>query len=200
MTPGENIAGKANKKHRKGVRALAVAVAALVVVATGLFFALRAYYRNAFPQKYQEYVERYAAEYQVDPDFVYAVIKTESNFRPSVVSANDACGLMQLLPSTLEWLQTLTPEDDDYVREDLFSPEINIKYGVYFLSVLFKEFHSPDKVAAAYHAGINGVRGWLKDPEISPDGETLENIPYPDTRQYVERIEKYYRIYQTLYK
>ena len=187
------------KKPRKGIRALLIAVAVLLVAAVGLFFALRTYYRNAYPQKYQEYVEQYAAEYGVDRNFVYAVIKTERNFRPSVVSVNDACGLMQLLPSTLDWLQNLTPEDDRYVREDLFSPQINIKYGVYFLSILFEEFKTPANVAAAYHAGINGVRNWLSDPEISPDGQTLENIPYPDTRQYVERIEKYYRIYQTLY-
>ena len=191
--------GKPIKKPRRGLRALLIAVAVLLAAAVGLFFALRAYYRNAYPQKYQEYVEQYAAEYGVDPDFVYAVIKTESNFRPSVVSVNDACGLMQLLPSTLDWLQNLTPEDDRYVREDLFSPQVNIKYGVYFLSILFEEFKTPANVAAAYHAGINGVRNWLSDPEISPDGQTLENIPYPDTRQYVERIEKYYRIYQTLY-
>ncbi len=189
------MAGRAHK----GLRALVIAGVALLAAAAALFFALRAYYRNVFPQKYQEYVERYAAEYQVDPHFVYAVMKTESDFRPNAVSVNDACGLMQLLPSTLDWLQALTPEADHYVREDLFSPEINIKYGVFFLSILLKEFKTVENAAAAYHAGVNGVRGWLKNPDISPDGQTLANIPYPDTRQYVERIQRYYRIYQTLY-
>ncbi len=199
MAIGKNSTGTTAGKSKKGLRWLAAGLAALVVAAAALFFALRSYYRNAYPQKYTHLVEQYAAEYRVDPDFIYALIKTESNFRPAVVSVNDACGLMQLLPDTLHWLQTLTPEDDHYVREDLFSPEINVKYGVYFLSLLFREFETPENVAAAYHAGVNAVRGWLKKPEISPDGKTLQNIPYPDTRQYVERISKYLKIYQTLY-
>lgn len=186
------------KNH--GAAAAFVSIAVLMGIAVGLFFACRAYQRASYPQKYSEYVERYAAEYGVDPAFVYAIIKTESDFRPGAVSGDDACGLMQLLPSTLEWLQTLTPEDDHYVRADLFDPEINIRYGVYFLSILFEKFTEPDTVAAAYHAGLNGVQRWLRNPEYSADGVTLQKIPYADTAQYVAKIRRCCEIYRSLYQ
>ncbi|MGI6260420.1 MAG: lytic transglycosylase domain-containing protein [Acutalibacteraceae bacterium] len=189
---------KTEKKH--GAAAAMLSAAVLIGIAVGLFFAYRAYQRASYPRKYSEYVGRYAAEYDVDSVFIYAIIKTESDFRPDAVSGDDACGLMQLLPSTLEWLQTLTAEDDHYVRADLFDPEINIRYGVYFLSILFEKFAEPDTVAAAYHAGLNGVQKWLQNSEYSADGVTLQKIPYADTAQYVARIHRRCEIYRSLYK
>ncbi len=190
----------AKKEKKHGAVAALISVAVLICVAIGLFFAYQAYQKVNYPKKYSEYVEKYATEYDIDPAFVYAMIKTESDFRPDAVSINDACGLMQLLPSTLEWLQTLTPEDDAYVRADLFDPEINVRYGVYFLSVLFDKFGNLDTVAAAYHAGMNGVQKWLQNEEYSTDGVTLSKIPYADTQQYVERIHQRYEIYRKLYE
>lgn len=189
---------KIEKRH--GAASAALSALVLIGAAVGLFLAYRAYQRTSYPRKYSEYVERYAAEYDVDSAFVYAMIKTESDFRPNAVSVNDACGLMQLLPSTLEWLQTLTAEDDHYVRADLFDPEINIRYGVYFLSILFEKFTEPDTVAAAYHAGLNGVQKWLQNSDYSDDGITLREIPYADTAQYVARIHRRCEIYRSLYK
>lgn len=188
------------KKKKHGAVAAIISVAVLLCIAVGLFFAYRAYQHANYPKKYTEYVEKYAAEYNVDSAFIYAMIKTESDFRPNAVSGDDACGLMQLLPSTLEWLQTLTPEDDHYVRADLFDPEINVRYGVYFLSILFQKFTEPDTVAAAYHAGMNGVQNWLQNSEYSADGKTLQKIPYADTAQYVKRIHERYAIYRKLYE
>lgn len=189
---------KSEKRH--GAAAAICSIAVLAAAAIGLFFAVRSFERTFYPRKYPEYVERYAADYDVDTAFIYALIKTESDFRPNAVSVNDACGLMQLLPSTLEWLQTLTPEDDRYVRADLFDPEINVRYGVYFLSILFEKFNDPDTVAAAYHAGINGVQRWLNDPRYSADGAALQTIPYADTAQYVEKLRRRREIYQSLYE
>lgn len=177
-----------------------LAMVLLCVSVAGCYMGMRAYYRTVYPKKFTEYVEQYAAEYKVDPAFLYALIKTESDFQPNAVSVDDACGLMQLLPSTLSWLQNLTPEDDRYAREDLFEPEVNVRYGTYFVGMLFERFHEPEVVAAAYHAGINGVAGWLKDPAYSKDGVHLDVIPYEDTRLYVSRIRQYYVIYSNLYK
>lgn len=174
--------------------------AVLVTVCTLLCaVGMRAYYRAIFPQKYSAFVTHYAEEYEVDATFLYAVIKTESDFHPQAVSQDDACGLMQLLPSTLEWLQRLTPERDEYVREDLFDPQINIRYGAYFIDMLFERFKEPEVVAAAYHAGINGVAKWLEDPRYSEDGVHLTQIPYADTALYVERVMQHYQIYRQLY-
>ena len=86
------------------------------------------------------------------------------------------------------------------MRADLFDPEINIRYGVYFLSILFEKFTEPDTVAAAYHAGLNGVQKWLQNSDYSDDGITLREIPYADTAQYVARIHRRCEIYRSLYK
>ena len=176
-----------------------IALILLIAMAIGCHAASRHYYRAVYPIKYESYIRQSAAEYGVDPLFLCVVIKAESDFTPSAVSVNDACGLMQLLPSTLDWLQQLTPEEDHYVRADLIDPEINVRYGAFFIARLFERFQDPATVAAAYHAGVNGVRRWLENPDYSADGIHLDVIPYADTAQYVRKIERYYEIYRKLY-
>lgn len=106
---------------------------------------------------------------------------------------------MQLLPSTLDWLQTLTPDDDHYTRADLFDPAVNVRYGAYFVARLQAQFGDVATIAAAYHAGHNGVQRWLQNPAYSADGVHLDVIPYADTAQYVRRIVRNYEIYCQLY-
>ena len=151
-----------------------------------------------FPQKYSGLVEKYAEKYEVDPALVYAVIKTESDFNPNAVSVNDACGLMQMLPETLVWMQRKNPGERAYVREDLFDPEISINYGTYFLDMLMEQFGNMEAAAAAYHAGPSAVRKWLKDPRYSVDGVHLDQIPYEDTAYYVKKITYSYTIYHRI--
>ena len=153
---------------------------------------------NAFPRKYSNLVEEYAARYEIEPALVYAVIHTESGFNPEAVSVNDACGLMQMLPDTFEWMQRKHPGERQYGREDLFDPEISIRYGTYFLSVLMERFGNIEAVAAAYHAGPNAVARWLADPAYSADGIHLDRIPYKDTAHYVQKITRSYVIYHDI--
>ncbi len=153
---------------------------------------------GAFPRKYSDLVETYAARYEVEPALVYAVIHTESGFDPNAVSVNDACGLMQMLPSTFEWMQWKLPGERKYVRADLFDPEISIQYGTYFLSVLLERFGTIEAVAAAYHAGPGAVERWLKNPDYSADGVHLDRIPYVDTAHYVKKITRSYVIYHDI--
>ena len=169
------------------------------MAAFGVYGAMKTYYERAYPREYQTEVEKYCAEFGVEPALAYAVIKAESNFSPSAVSPNDAMGLMQLLPETFEWLQLRMGEPGKYDAETLFEPQINIRYGVFFLSLLQEEFHSVENIAAGYHAGIGAVKGWLSNPEISGDGENLDRIPYADTALYVERITENLKIYRKLY-
>ncbi|MBQ9081913.1 MAG: lytic transglycosylase domain-containing protein [Clostridia bacterium] len=170
-----------------------VCIVVLVVVIGG-----SAVWHAMFPQKYSELVEKYAAQHEVDPALVYAVIKTESNFNPEAVSVNDACGLMQMLPDTFAWMQRKNPGERAYVREDLFDPEISIRYGVYFLDMLLERFGSVEEAAAAYHAGPSAVDRWLANPEYSADGVHLDRIPYEDTAHYVKKITSYYAIYSRI--
>ena len=171
----------------------------LILFTVGCVVATRRYERAGYPVRYESEIRAAAAEFEVDPLFLLAVIKTESGFRPDAVSVDDACGLMQLLPGTFEWLQRLTPEEDAYTRADLFNPAVNIRYGTYFIARLFAQFTAPETVAAAYHAGFNGVAKWLENPTYSADGVHLDTIPYEDTKIYVSRVMRNYRAYQALY-
>ena len=176
-----------------------LALVLLAAMALGCRAAVRRYYRTVYPVKYAELLRTAANDNGLDPRLLCAFIKTESDFVPTAVSVNDACGLMQLLPSTLDWLQTLTPGDDRYTRDDLFDPAVNVRYGAYFLAQLQSRFGDIATVAAAYHAGLNGVQRWLQNPAYSADGVRLDHIPYADTAQYVLRIVRNYEIYCQLY-
>lgn len=171
----------------------------LVVVIA--FFGVRVGYDAVmtylYPHKYSEYVEKYAAEYEIDDVLLYSVIRTESGFDPDSVSYADARGLTQITEDTFDWLLTKTGED--YIFDDLFTPEISIKYGALFLSILQREYGVTETVAAAYHAGMGNVSSWLENGEYSDDGVHLQKIPIPDTAHYVNKVmsamDKYYSIY-----
>lgn len=165
------------------------------LLAGGACFGLNAVKSYLYPQNYSVYVEKYCDEYGIDENLAYAVIHTESGFDSDAVSHMGACGLMQLMPETFDWLRSKIGAGDD----DIFDPETNIRYGVYFLSLLNREFGDEKLAIAAYHAGMGRVNQWLGDAMISPDGKTLENIPFSDTEHYVKKVERAKRVYETLY-
>ncbi len=150
-----------------------------------------------YPIKYEEFVEKYSAEYEVDPNLIYAVIKTESSFNPDAVSSANAEGLTQITPETFEWLKTKIGDDGE--ASSLFDPETSIKYGAFFISYLLNEFGETDTALAAYHAGRGRINEWLANPEISPDGKTLSDIPIPETAHYVRKVNKAFNVYNKMY-
>lgn len=151
-----------------------------------------------YPMKYTEYVEKYSAEFGIDKNLLYAVIKTESSFNPEAVSHADAVGLTQITPETFDWLQMKLGEEDGNLT--LTDPETSVKYGAFFLSYLLDEFGSTDTALAAYHAGRGRVNDWLEDESISPDGKTLGNIPIAETAHYVKKVNSALNIYNNLYE
>lgn len=164
-----------------------------------LMIAFGAYllYGRLFPLEHEALVEQYAIEYDVDPYLVFAVIHTESRFRENVVSPAGAMGLMQVTEETGEFIAKRL-EIDNYSKEMLFTPEMNIRMGVYYLSYLKESFPVKETQLAAYNAGPNRVRAWLSDEEISK-GDVLTNIPFEETKNYVERVSLREKIYKALY-
>jgi soluble lytic murein transglycosylase len=154
-------------------------------------------YKLFYPIKYTDFVEKYGDEHNLDKELIYAVIKTESSFNSDAVSSVGAVGLMQITPETFDWLKIKMGEN--YSDLDMKDAETSIKYGVFFLSLLIDEFGDKKTALAAYHAGRGRVNEWLDDASISPDGKTLENIPYKDTEYYVNKVTKAENIYRNLY-
>ncbi len=151
--------------------------------------------------QYGEYILRYAAEYEVNPAFVAAVIYRESHFDPRAVSAKGAMGLMQFMPSTLEWVPRNCGISDG--ASAVFDPESAIKMGCYLLRYICREMGTDDPVvvACAYHAGWGNVKTWLEKLGRTggqyPNGAmlSLEEIPMDDTRTYAERVMDSYAVY-----
>ena len=104
---------------------------------------------------------------------------------------------MQIMPETGEWIAGKLKEP--YDEETLQEPEQNIRYGCWYLEFLFERFSDPDTVLAAYNAGHNAVRKWLQNSDYSDDGESLQVIPYDETRNYVEKVRRAYEKYKDLY-
>lgn len=148
---------------------------------------------------WQDTIEKYAEQYNLNPAFVTAVIRNESSFRTNAESSAGARGLMQMMPDTAEWVAGKLKDSYDFDR--LYDAETSIRYGCWYLNYLSELFRGdPVLVCAAYHAGQGEVWGWLGDPSISPDGVTvpIENIPISNTKTYAGRVTQAYGIYQTL--
>lgn len=171
---------------------------AFVVVILTLTVVPKVIVKQIYPLKYGNYVYKYSTRYNVDPFFVFAVMKTESNFRPGVVSKKGAIGLMQITPETGHWI-ALKLGIENYNDSMLFDPETNIMMGTWYLRNLSDEFGDVKLVVAAYNGGRGNVEGWLKNKKYSKDGKNLDNIPYLETDRYTQKVLKNYRIYRALY-
>ena len=155
--------------------------------------------KKLYPLTYSEYVQKYSDEYGLDKTLVYSVIKAESGFDPKAVSPRDAKGLMQIMDSTGEWAAQKI-KIKSFESNMLLEPETNIRIGCWYMARLLKQYDQNTELAlAAYNAGSGNVAKWLKDTSVSSDGRTLDRIPFEETKNYVERIKKYHKMYKKLY-
>ncbi|MBR2388478.1 MAG: lytic transglycosylase domain-containing protein [Clostridia bacterium] len=158
--------------------------------------------RVAYPQKYSEYVEKYSKEFNIPEDLIYATIKVESSFEPEAISRAGARGLMQLMPSTFEWLTSDEHLGEHLTPNMLYDPETNIRYGVYYLKYLYTKFgYNGDLVSAAYNGGEGNVAEWLLDERYADGDGGLRDYPddFDETKNYVKKIRKTRETYQKLY-
>lgn len=156
---------------------------------------------DAHPIYYSDLIQQYAAEYNLQPAFVCAIIMNESSFRKDAMSSAGARGLMQLMPDTAEWIAGKL-DVEDYHFDRMYDPESNIRFGCWYLNYLSKLFRGdPILIACAYHAGQSNVTAWLSNSSYSQDGLTipLDKIPMDDSKTYAGRVTKDYGIYDALY-
>ncbi len=182
-------------QSKKAKKTALVLLVFLILAAFVRFYVLP---KHFFPKKYSDIVEKYAAEYGLDENLVYAMIKAESNFNPNAVSNKDARGLMQISESTGLWgAEELNIPD--YTNDSLFDPEINIKIGCWYFDKLLNQYGNTDAAIAAYNAGSGNVSKWLEKENYSLDGKTLDYIPYKETRDHIKKTNLFCKIYDFLY-
>ena len=157
--------------------------------------------RAQHPLFYSELINQYATAQGLDPALVAAVILCESSFEPQAESRLGARGLMQLMEDTASWIAHRLGEDGDgYTFDLLYEPSVNIRFGTWYLGYLSARFSGdPTKIVCAYHAGQGNVDIWLKNPDYSSDGVTLDVIPTADTATYASRVLRARDVYKKYY-
>ena len=145
--------------------------------------------RIRYPLRYEAIVRGHAKNYDLDPALLAAVIYTESRFNPRARSDAGAIGLMQLLPDTARGIAERTG-GDAFVVDDLYVPELNVRYGAWYLRNLLNRYGDERTALAAYHAGQGNVDRWRADGV---------GIQFPETRSYVAGVEHAKEIYTRSY-
>jgi soluble lytic murein transglycosylase len=167
---------------------------AVVVILTALPFALRvpdAVMRTMYPLRYEATIREVSQENGLEPAFVASVIYTESRFRPEVESHREAYGLMQLLPESARFIQRKSG-----IKGDYRDPEVNIRVGTWFLGYLKDRYNGDERLMlAAYNSGEGNVDAWVSDEGF----DIHKDIPYKETREYVDRALEAQKTYQELY-
>jgi soluble lytic murein transglycosylase len=148
------------------------------------------YVRLRYPLEYEHIVRGHAEQYELDAALLAAVIYRESEFDADARSSSGAIGLMQLLPETAEGIAQYTG-GNRFVVDDLYDPEINVRYGSFYLRRLLRKYDDERLALAAYNAGQANVDEWI--------AEGREDIPFPETREFVENVLEARELYARAY-
>jgi len=148
------------------------------------------YARLWYPLQYADIVRGHAHNYDLDPALLAAVIEEESKFHADARSSAGAIGLMQLQPATAKGIAVRTG-GTKFVLSDLYDPEINVRYGAWYLHHLFLKYGDERLALAAYNAGQQNVDEWRA---------AGEGIQFSETRAYIDKVERLKGIYRRAYR
>lgn len=174
-------------------------VSFIILLITFIFLDSPLILKVIFPVYYKEEIQASSVDYHVDPYMIMAIIQIESKYKPNLVSKKGAVGLMQVMPDTAKWII----EQADFstmAMEYLDEPNINIALGSWYVSYLNKEFAgNPYATIAAYNAGPGNVKKWMDQGIWDGKKETINKIPFGETRHYLQRVLYYQDRYQKIY-
>ena len=155
--------------------------------------------QQRFPLEHAGAIRAGAARYDLDPALVAAVVYAESKFDEYALSSQGAVGLMQILPETAEQIADESG-GVTFTTEDLEDPRINVRYGSYYLRQALDVYDGDVRAAvASYNAGMGAVNEWVVAARADGRKLRLKDIPYPETRAYVEKVLEARRVYRAEY-
>lgn len=188
-----------SKKRTRPKRKRWFLVLLLIVVAL-LFVRSEWLGKMVYPIQYREEIASSAQRYSIDPRLIAAVIRVESNFEPKAVSPKGAIGIMQIMPDTAEWILKQDDFEGATAQQAGEQAEVGIRLGSWYLKELLRQFDGDTvKSLAAYNAGPNKVKQWLRSGVWDGKEDTLADIPYGETRRYVQKVLFYHKKYDELY-
>lgn len=155
-------------------------------------------YELAYPQAFEELVIASSQKYNLEPELLWAIIREESHFKHDAVSWAGALGLMQIMPPTGKDIASrlgLSITD-----EDLLNPEINIKFGAFYINSMLNMFDkNMDKALAAYNGGAGNVKKWMESSFGTLEEDFPTAITFTETQEYITKVMNSYHIYKWLY-
>ena len=153
-----------------------------------------------YPLQYQEELLAASEEFGIDPCMLAALVYVESSYQADAVSNVGAIGLMQIMPETGEWLSGKIELEEEYSTELLYDPATNLRLGCWYVRFLYDRYDGQwQEALTAYIAGQGQVDKWLKDPELSKDGKTLDVIPGQDVKEYAAKVMRIHESYKEAY-
>jgi len=183
---------------RRAFATIATLVVAVLVAAVMASMLHTAANNLALPLSDAGIIREQAAEKRLDPALIAAVIYAETKFDPRRSSAG-AEGLMQILPATAYYLAHLSG-GITFTASDLAEPSVNVAYGSYYLRYLLNHYGGNEMLAvAAYNGGLTNVDKWVAQAEAEGHQLSSEEIPFPQTREYVQRVLGAERAYRETY-
>ena len=178
------------------VTALLVALGAGVVAGVGpLGEVIR---EVTLPLRHDDIIRQQAGDKDVDAALIAAVIYEESKFRDQTSHAG-ARGLMQITPETARFIANRSG-GVRFQEGDLATPQINISYGAYYLRLLLDHYEGNQTLAvAAYNAGLTNVDRWVREAGGQDGFNADDDIPFPETRHYVDGVNEHRDDYRQHY-
>jgi peptidoglycan lytic transglycosylase len=187
------IARRPSRARVRRRRLVALAVAAVLgggvaaLIASGAL--TEAVREITLPLRHDDIIRQQAADKNVDAALIAAVIYEESRFRDQTSNAG-ARGLMQITPETADFIAHRSG-GVLFEQSDLATPQVNIAYGTWFLRYLINHYGGNETLAvAAYNAGQSNVDRWVRDAGGPDKFDSARHIPFPETRAYVENVQK----------
>ncbi|MGD1949551.1 MAG: transglycosylase SLT domain-containing protein [Leptolyngbyaceae cyanobacterium] len=157
------------------------------------------YWQTVYPFPFSDLIQAWSQQRQLNPLLVTALMRQESRFEPKIRSVVGAIGLMQVMPETGDWILAQIGESTDNLDTTLETPNENIKLGTWYLDYTHQEYSDNSMFAvASYNAGPGAVADWVARGYGDPD-EFVENIPFSETKGYVEAVFGGYWNYLRLY-
>jgi soluble lytic murein transglycosylase len=188
------IARRASRARirRRRVTALVAAVllgAGVAAVVAGVGPLGDAVREITLPLRHDDIIRQQASDKGLDPALIAAVIYEESRFRDQTSHAG-ARGLMQITPETADFIARRSG-GVRFEQSDLATPQINIAYGTWFLRYLIDHYDGNETLAiAAYNAGLTNVNGWVERAGGPESFDAARDVPFPETRAYVENVQE----------
>ena len=155
--------------------------------------------RKLYPIHFEQEIRQSAAKHDIDPFLIAAIIRVETNYKHHLESNKGAVGIMQLMPDTAAWIVE-SANMEPHSQEDLLKAEVNINLGTWYINWLTKHYNGNLTYAiAAYNAGQGNVNKWKQNNVWDGTEANIKQIPFGETRHYVQRVLYYYQKYTALY-